>query len=70
MIRATVEMTPGFQHTDIRVIFGDGILGGGTLLQQWDIAETRHIVLDHHHLLSGDIGTTFVRLPSHSTLSM
>jgi hypothetical protein len=40
MIRATVEMTPGFQLTDIRVIFGDGILGGGTLLQQLGIADT------------------------------
>jgi hypothetical protein len=57
MIRATVEMTPGVNLTDIRVIYGDGILGGESLLHHLGITDSCKIILDHHHLLSDDIGT-------------
>jgi hypothetical protein len=56
MIRQTVQITPGFQMSEMRVIFGDGILGGEKLLQQLDIQDTCYIVLDHQHLLSSDFG--------------
>jgi hypothetical protein len=56
MIRAAVDMTPGFELSNLKVIFGDGILAGGTLLHQLGITQSCHIVLDHHHLLSGAIG--------------
>jgi hypothetical protein len=56
MIRATVEMTPAVRLLDIKVIYGDGILGGGRLLQQLGISATCRVVLDHQHLISEDIG--------------
>ena len=56
LIRSTVEMAPGRQLSDIRVIFADGILAGETLLSKLGIATTCKIVLDHHHLLSEEIG--------------
>jgi hypothetical protein len=34
MIRATVEMTQKVRLADIKVIYGDGILGGGKLLEE------------------------------------
>jgi hypothetical protein len=40
----------------IKIIYGDGILGGESLLRKLGIAETCRIVLDHHHLLSAKIG--------------
>jgi hypothetical protein len=39
-----------------KVIFGDGILGGESLLQHLGISDSCRIVLDHHHLLCGRIG--------------
>jgi hypothetical protein len=56
MIRATVEMTPSVRLCDTKVIYGDGILGGGKLLEQLGIQTTCRVVLDHQHLLSDDIG--------------
>jgi hypothetical protein len=56
MIRQTVQMTSGFQMSEMRDIFGDGILGGEKLLQQLDIQDTCYLVLDHQHLLSSDFG--------------
>jgi hypothetical protein len=56
MIKATVEMTPALSLSNIKVLYGDGIFGGGRLLSQLEISDTCHIVLDHHHLLSDDIG--------------
>jgi hypothetical protein len=49
-------MTPGIALTDLKVIYGDGILGGGGLLKVLGITKTCRIVLDHQHLLSDDIG--------------
>jgi hypothetical protein len=49
-------MTPGFQMSEMKVIYGDGILGEEKLLQQLDIQDTCCIVLDHQHLLSSDFG--------------
>jgi hypothetical protein len=56
MIRAAVDMTPGFELSNLKVIFGDGILAGETLLHQLGITQSCRIVLDRHHLLSGAIG--------------
>jgi hypothetical protein len=56
MINATVEMTPALSLSNIKGIYGDGIFGGGRLLSQLGISDTCHIILDHHHLLSDDIG--------------
>jgi hypothetical protein len=67
MILATVEMTPAFELTDIKVIYADGIHSGETLLGN---RMNCRIVLDHQHLLSGDIGAwpQFFGLPVWATL--
>jgi hypothetical protein len=57
MILATVEMTPGFELSDIKVIYAYGIHAGETLLQLLGILMNCRIVLDHQHLPSGDIGS-------------
>jgi hypothetical protein len=56
MIRETVHMTPCVRMSDIKVIFGDGILGGESLVHILGTQSSCRIVLDHHHLLSEDIG--------------
>ena len=55
-IRSTVEMTPCVSLSDIKIIFSDGILAGESLLSMLGIEDSCKIVLDHHHLLSEDIG--------------
>jgi hypothetical protein len=49
-------MTPKRKMADTKIIFGDGILSGETLLQRLNVVDTCKLVLDHHHLLSEDIG--------------
>jgi hypothetical protein len=44
MIRATVEMTQKVRLADIKVIYGDGILGRGKLLEELDIIDTCRVV--------------------------
>jgi hypothetical protein len=56
VIAETVDMTPGVDLADVKVIYGDGILGGGGLLRDLEISATCNIILDHQHLLSEDIG--------------
>jgi hypothetical protein len=57
LIKACVEQTPGFELTDIKVIYADGFHAGETLLHLLGIKKTCRIILDHQHLLSGDIGS-------------
>jgi hypothetical protein len=56
MIRSAVAMTPLRRLSDIKVIFGDGILAGESLLSNLGISHSCKLVLDHHHLISEDIG--------------
>jgi hypothetical protein len=56
MIRSAVEMAPLRKVDDIKVIYGDGIIKSSSLLQQLGIVNSCKLVLDHHHLLSEDIG--------------
>ena len=56
LIKSTVDMAPKRQLSDIKVIYADGILAGETILRQLGIEDTCHLVLDHHHLLSEEIG--------------
>ncbi|KAG7373486.1 hypothetical protein IV203_034210 [Nitzschia inconspicua] len=56
LIRSAVEMTPGREVSDIKIIFGDGILDGDTLLKKLGITQTCIIVLDQYHLLDPKIG--------------
>jgi hypothetical protein len=56
VLRATTEMTTQRRLEDIKVIYSDGILPGERLVQDLGITDTCKIVLDHHHLLSEEIG--------------
>jgi hypothetical protein len=56
MIRETGHMTPCVRMSDIKVIFGDGILGGESLVHILGIQNSCRIVLDDHYLLSENIG--------------
>jgi hypothetical protein len=70
MILAKMEMTPGFEFTDIKAIYADGIHVGEALLQLLGIRNICRIVLGHQHLLSRDIRAwpKFFGLPIWATL--
>ena len=57
LIQSAAAMAPGCKLSDIKVIFGDGILSGERLLSKLGIQSSCKIMLDHHHLLSEDIGS-------------
>ncbi|KAG7373302.1 hypothetical protein IV203_034026 [Nitzschia inconspicua] len=56
LVNCVLEMTPGRKRCDTRFIHGDGILEGGNFLTKLGIQDTCHVILDHHHLLSPEIG--------------
>jgi hypothetical protein len=56
IIKSAVEMTPKRKLSDIKIIFGDGILARETLLTDLGIANSCKLLLDHHHLISDEIG--------------
>ena len=56
LVQSTVSMAPGRQLSDIKVVFGDGIFSGESFLPRLGITENCRLILDHHHLLSEDIG--------------
>ena len=56
LIRSTASMAPGRKLSEIKVMFGDGIFSGESLLPSLGISRSCRFILDHHHLLSEDIG--------------
>lgn len=68
-IQAFVPLTPGFDLTDIKVIYADGFHAGETLLGKLGINHNCKIVLNHMHLLNADIGAwpKFFGLPAWAT---
>ncbi|KAG7373067.1 hypothetical protein IV203_033791 [Nitzschia inconspicua] len=56
LIHCVLDMAPERNHCDIRFILGDGILASGNILTKLGIQNTCRIILDHHHLLSLEIG--------------
>ncbi|KAG7339103.1 hypothetical protein IV203_025832 [Nitzschia inconspicua] len=57
LIESIVAMAPGRKLCDIKFIIGDGIFAAETILTKLGIEDTCHVILDHHHLLSLDIGS-------------
>jgi hypothetical protein len=70
LIQSFVDLTPGFDLKDIKVIYADGFHAGETLLDKLGIKGNCNIVLDHMHLLNADIGAwpKFFGLASWATL--
>ncbi|KAG7360056.1 hypothetical protein IV203_035154 [Nitzschia inconspicua] len=57
LIESVVAMAPGRKLCDIKFIIGDVIFAAETILTKLGIEDTCHVILDHHHLLSLDIGS-------------
>jgi hypothetical protein len=55
-LEAAADMTHGVELSYIRVIYAEGILPGDSLLEYLGITGNCRIVLEHHHLLSAEIG--------------
>jgi hypothetical protein len=70
LIQACFDFTPGFELSNIKVIYADGIHAGETLLHLLGIKTSCRIILENQHLLSGDIGAwpKFFGLQAWSTL--
>ncbi|KAG7373178.1 hypothetical protein IV203_033902 [Nitzschia inconspicua] len=56
LIESVAAMAPGRKLCDVKFIIGDGIFASETVLSKLGINDTCHLILDHHHLLSEDIG--------------
>ncbi|KAG7371185.1 hypothetical protein IV203_019755 [Nitzschia inconspicua] len=56
LINCAVDMAPGRKLSDIKFIVADGIFAAENVLSKLEIYDTCRVILDHHHLLSEDIG--------------
>jgi hypothetical protein len=56
MIQSLASMAPKRSLSEVRLLWGDGILAGESILSKLGIQDTCKVALDHHHLLSEDIG--------------
>lgn len=54
VVDAILEMAPRRSRESIDILFGDGILSGGSLLTKLRINDSCKIVLDAYHLLEVD----------------
>jgi hypothetical protein len=61
VLESLFSMTPGFNKANIKLIFGDGIMGQ-SLLDRVGIASTCHLGYDAYHLLNKDWPDQFGKL--------